>query len=168
MVADSKIDKILFATRMMENAECEFRHVFNLASVQGAKVTILHVIESLPGNAELLLSAIQGCGNTAEFRRKSRDDMFVQIEKRIEKFCAAVEREKACRYVLDEIKVEQGDAAERILHHAGSETYAVLVIGSRGQSFLKQILTGGTSRKLIPKCPIPVLIVPTSRACECT
>jgi nucleotide-binding universal stress UspA family protein len=49
---------------------------------------------------------------------------------------------------------------ERILYHAGTGTYDVVVMGSRGHGIVKEALLGGTSRKVATQSPIPVLIVP--------
>jgi nucleotide-binding universal stress UspA family protein len=159
-----RIDNILFATDLSPNAEQAFGYVAGLAEAFDAQVTILHVIEKLPPNAELLLASFLGYGDIDELRRESRVGLIGRIKERIERFCAhAADQLPACRYVLHAVKVEPGKAAERILHHVETGAYDVLVMGSRGHGLVKEALMGGTSRKVVLACAIPVLVVPMRR-----
>jgi len=56
--------------------------------------------------------------------------------------------------------VEPGKAADRIGHHSATGAYDALVMGSRGHGLVKEALMGGTSRKVIQDCPIPVFVIP--------
>jgi nucleotide-binding universal stress UspA family protein len=159
-----QIRSILFATDLSQNATYAFSYAVGMAVSHGARVTILYVLEEMAPTTELLLSSILGYGETEEFRRSSEIDVIVRIKAHIEQFCvAAAEEVPACLVMLKEVVVEPGNIVGRILHHAGTGKYDLLVIGSRGQGILKEALMGGTSRKVVQRSPIPVLIVPPQR-----
>lgn len=48
MVTKPKIEKILFATDLSENAEHAFTYAAAMAEAFEARITVLHVIEKLP------------------------------------------------------------------------------------------------------------------------
>jgi nucleotide-binding universal stress UspA family protein len=159
-----KIENILFATDLSQNAEYAFGHAVGMASANRAQITILYVIEKMAPNAELLLATLLGYGGTEELRRNNEIELIVRIKAYIKEFCLVVADEvPACPVMLREILVEPGKVVERILHHAGKGTYDVLVMGSRGHGIVKEVLLGGTSRKVTIHSPIPVLIVPLKR-----
>ncbi|RJQ70826.1 MAG: universal stress protein [Desulfobacteraceae bacterium] len=162
MFTRPRIEKILFATDLSENAEHAFGYAAGLAEAYGASVTILHVIEKVPPNAELLISTLLGYSDLDEFRQHSEAERIERIKVRIRRFCDAA-RISACRFMLREVVVEPGKAVERILHHAATGAYDVLVMGSRGHGLVQETLMGGTSRKVVLNSPIPVFIVPTDR-----
>ncbi len=161
MFTKPKINKILFATDLSVNANHAFNYVTSLAEAYGAVITVMHVIEKLRPNAELLLTAFLGYRDIDELRKNSEADLIQQIQFRIEKFCAqAAEQVPECRFILQEVIVEPGKAADRILHHVSTGAYDALVLGSRGYGVVKEALIGGTTLKIFHKCQIPVFIVP--------
>jgi len=159
-----RIENILFATDLSPNAESAFGYAAGLADAYDAQVTVLHVIEKLPPNAELLLVTFLGYRDIDELRRKSEAELIGHIKARIEQFCAeAADQLPACRFILRNVMVEPGKAVERILHHVATGLYDILVMGSRGHGLVKEALMGGTSRKVVLACPIPVFIIPMRR-----
>ncbi|MBI9075174.1 MAG: universal stress protein [Desulfatibacillum sp.] len=159
------IRKILFATDLSENANKAFRHAASLAGVYGAEITILHVIETMPPNAELLLAATLGYKDVQELKEKSQDELIHRIRGWIEGFCAqAADRLPACPFAMDKIIVEPGKAANRILHHADTGGYDLLVMGSRGHGAFREAVLGGVTHKVVSDCRIPVFLSPLSGA----
>ncbi len=165
MVQKPKIENILVATDLSQNAEHAFAYAVGMAEAHGARITILNVIEKMAPNAELLLAALLGYSSTDEFKRNSEIDLIARIKKYIEAFCASAADDLAqCTAMIRDIVVDPGEVVERILHYAGTGNYDVLVMGSRGLGIVKEALMGGTSRKVVLHSPIPVLIVPLQRS----
>lgn len=156
-----KIEKILFATDLSENAEHAFTYAAAMAEAFGARVTVLHVIGKMPPNAELLLVSFLGYRDADELGEKSEAELIEALKNRIERFCAETgDQMPECRFALDEVLVEPGEAAERILHHVGTGRYDALVLGSSGRGLVREAIMGGTSRKVISSSPIPVFVIP--------
>jgi ACR3 family arsenite transporter len=162
MFKKQKIENILFATDLSQNAEHAFGYAVAMAVAHGARVTILFVIEKMAPNAELLLATLLGYGGTDELKRNSEIDLIGRIKEHIRQFCVeAIDQVPSCPAIFREVVVENGEVVERVLHYAGTGTYDVLVMGSRGHGLFKEALMGGTSRKVVLHSPIPVLIVPS-------
>jgi nucleotide-binding universal stress UspA family protein len=125
---------------------------------------VLHVIERLPPNAELLMTAFLGYRDVEEFKKKTEAELITHLKQGIEEFCTeAANQITECRLMLDRVIVEPGSAVDRIRHHAATGDYDALVMGSRGHGLVKEALMGGTSRKVLLDCPIPAFIIPLSR-----
>lgn len=161
MINKPKIDHILFATDLSENAERAFAYATGMAEAYNARVTVLHVIERLPPNAEMLMTAFLGYRNVEEFKKKTEAELITHLKRRITQFCtAAADEITQCPLVLDRVIVEPGRAVDRIRHHVTAGAFDALVMGSRGHGLVKEALMGGTSRKVIQDCPIPVFVIP--------
>jgi nucleotide-binding universal stress UspA family protein len=157
-----RISEILFATDLSENANRAMEYAASLAEAYRARITVLHVLEKVPPNAEMLMTAILGYDNINEYRQKNEEELTEQIKGYLENFCTNVADQMAveCRLIFKSILVEPGNAAERIIYNTKTGLYDVLVLGTRGLGLLKEALMGGTSRKVLHGCRIPVLIIP--------
>jgi nucleotide-binding universal stress UspA family protein len=156
-----RIAGILFATDLSENANRALGYAVSLANAYNAGLTVLHVFGKLPPNADLFLAALLGYASIEELRQKSESQLKERIRTRLEEFCGEIAaRVPACRLLLRKVIVETGDAKERILHHARTGGYDALVMGSRGHGLIQEVLLGGTFRKVLRDCPIPVFVVP--------
>jgi nucleotide-binding universal stress UspA family protein len=157
-----RISEILFATDLSENANRALEYAVRLAEAFKAHITVLHVVEKVPPNAELLMTAILGYENIDEYRQKSEVELSSRIKTYLEQFCAKIanQMEEECRLVFKKILVEPGNAAERITHHSETGNYDVLMIGSRGLNLLQEKFMGGTSRKVLLNCRIPIFVIP--------
>ena len=161
MQTKPKIKQILFATDLSENANRAFNYAASLADAYGASITVLHVLEKIPPQAEQMLAAYLGYGDVDEFRLVNQADLIKQIKIHIEQFCGDTAKEiPECSFIFHNTIVEPGKAADRILHHASSNFYDALVIGSRGHGPIQETLMGGTANKVLHKCRIPVFVVP--------
>lgn len=162
MLNKPRIAEILLATDLSENANQALEYAASLAEAYRARITVLHVIEKVPPNAEMLMTAILGYDNIDDYRQKSEEELTEEIKGYLEKFCTNVADQMAveCRLIFKSILVEPGNAAERIIYHTKTSLYDVLVVGTRGLGLLEEALMGGTSRKVLHGCRIPVLIIP--------
>jgi nucleotide-binding universal stress UspA family protein len=152
----------LLATDLSENANQAMEYAASLAEAYGARITVLHVVEKVPPNAEMLMTAILGYENIDEYRQKSEVELIRRIKRHLEQFCAKVADQmvKECRLIFKHILVEPGNVSERIVYHTESGNYDVLVMGNRGLSLLQEAFMGGTSRNVLQSCRIPVFIIP--------
>ncbi len=157
-----RITEILFATDLSENANRAMEYAASLAEAYGARITVLHVIEKVPPNAEMLMTAILGYDNIDKYRQKNEEELSAKIKEYLEQFCSHVADQLTaeCHLIFKNILVEPGNAAERILYHTKTGRYDVLVMGTRGLGLLEEALMGGTSRKVLQGCRIPVFMIP--------
>lgn len=156
-----RMQTILFATDLSEPAGRAINYAAALAGAFDATVTVLHILEKLTPNAELLVATLLKYSSIEEFREKSHGEIADRIRKYIARFCSeAADRVPECRLMLEEVIVEPGKAADRILHHVNTGKYDALVMGSRGHALLQDFLLGGTSRKVLQASAIPVFVVP--------
>ncbi|MGD9972385.1 MAG: universal stress protein [Desulfatirhabdiaceae bacterium] len=156
-----QIAHILFATDLSETANQAFGYAVSLAESCQADVTVLHVFDKLPPNAELIMVAFLGYGDVAEMNEKSEADLVDRIRSSIERFCThAAEQVPTCPLLIRNVIVETGHPADRILHHAGTGAYDMLVMGNKGIGLIQSALMGSVSRKVLKDSPIPVLVVP--------
>ncbi len=158
------IRNILFATDLSEKAGHAFSYAAGMADAYGADTTILHVIEKLPPNAELFMLSVLSIDNRHELINKLKADAAAEIEEYIGRFYTGnARRIQECRSAAGTVLVEPGNAAKRILHHAGTGKYDALAIGSSGRGILHAVMSGGTSLKVIKNSPIPVFVVPMNK-----
>jgi nucleotide-binding universal stress UspA family protein len=162
MFGKPKIAEILLATDLSKNADRAVEYAASLAEAYNAGITVLHVIEKVPPNAEMLMTAILGYENIDEYRQKSEEELIGQVKKYLEQFCADIADQLAmeCRLIFKNIFVESGNVADRIIHHTQTGGFDVLVMGTRGLGLIREALMGGTSRKVLHECRIPVLMIP--------
>jgi nucleotide-binding universal stress UspA family protein len=161
MAAIPKIDKILHTTDLSENSNFAFKYAVALANLSGAEITVLHVLSDLPPNAELLLAAILGYGNTDELKQKSKAQIIQSIETYLQNFCTGIINEiPSCPVLVNNMVVVTGKPVDTILHHIRQSKCDLVVMGSRGHGLIKEALIGSTSRKVLKYSPRPVLIVP--------
>lgn len=161
MLAKPKIKQILFATDLSENANRALSYAASLADAYGASITVLHVLEKMPPQAEQMLVAYLGYSDVNELRQANQADLIKQIKIHIEQYCGETAKKiPECRFIFHNTIVEPGKAADRILHHASSDFYDALVIGSRGHGSIQEALMGGTANKVLHRCRIPVFVVP--------
>lgn len=160
-ISKPQFNRILVATDLSENADHAFNYATSLADACAARITVLHVVEKLAPNAELLLAAYLEYGGVDELRQKNVGELVVQIKARLERFCAETAEHMAeCRYIFQNVMVEPGKAAERILHHTATGAFDVLVMGRCGHGRIQEVLLGSTSHRVLRECRIPILLIP--------
>ncbi|MGE0087290.1 MAG: universal stress protein [Desulfococcaceae bacterium] len=156
-----EIRRILLATDLSETANRAFGYAADMADAHEANITIVHVLEKLPPKAEWMAILLQELESVEDLQKKSESEILQRVKSYIEHYCTEFNgRFPACRLMVEAVIVEEGDPVKRILHHAHTGGYDVLVMGSRGYGFIREILTGGTSQSVVRQCRIPVFIVP--------
>lgn len=156
-----RIKKILYLTDLSENARQALGYALAAADAHEAEISILHVMEDIAPNAELVVAAFLGYGSIEELKSKTRDDIMAQIQKRLSEVCMDIGgRMPECRFIVKEILVETGRPDARIIEHVNQKPYDLLVMGNHGHSPVKEMFTGSTARKVVQACKKPVLLVP--------
>ncbi|MCU7816966.1 MAG: universal stress protein, partial [Candidatus Thiodiazotropha sp. (ex Rostrolucina anterorostrata)] len=78
----------------------------------------------------------------------------------ITQFCEdTMDNNEASHYVSYDVIVDMGEPGDRIIEHAQSGGYDLVVIGKRGRGILQGGLMGDTARRVIRHCKVPVLVV---------
>ncbi len=161
--------RILYVTDLSESGRHAFPHAASFAKNFNADLTVYHVVdnqnlENLLGYAseslwqELKNQTLDEARETLISRKRDN----VEIRNNIQQFCddslSSASSQPAFAY---EVKVDMGDALEKILAEAHSGIYDMLVISKHGYRLsVKDAVIGDTARRVIRRCKIPVLIVP--------
>lgn len=161
LTEDMKITKILFATDLSPAAGYAFKYAAAFADALGAEVTVLHVLEKLRPNAELLLSALLDYDDIGELRVATPTSLMGRIRKYISRLCEDEAcRMSGCGFDAGRVIIEPGDPVNVILAHLDSKGFDFLVMGTRGHGVVEELLIGGTTHKVLRKTRVPVLVVP--------
>ena len=154
------IKKILYTTDLSENARYALKFASILANRLDAEMTVMHVLEDLPPSSQGLVSEIVGKDRWVELRKRNEEKVIATIKSRIEDVCNEVnDRLPECVIDLQKIVIETGHPVDRIIRHAETIDYDLVVMGSRGQGLLSETMLGGTTNRVLRRCKIPVLVV---------
>ena len=162
--------KILYVTDLSESGRQAFPHATSIARRNDAQMTVFHVVD----NRELQsLESYMSSELWEELTRSSLDDARkIMLDRRPEEF-AIKNVEQFCIECLSnqpeqpalsyEIKVEAGERLEKILEEAHGGDYDLLVISKHGnRASVKDAVMGDTTRRVIRRCRIPVMVIPLS------
>jgi len=155
-----EIKKILYVTDLSENSRHAFAYAASIANQYGAGVTILHVMEELSPNATAQISAYVGDEEWAQIKKRNEQEVIDTIKSRLENFCAEASSElPECPFITDKTLVKVGYPSNVILEHAHNGGFDMVVIGTHGHSAIVDAMIGGTARRVLRRCKIPVLAV---------
>ena len=111
-----KIEKILTATDLSENARYAFGYAASLANRCGAGITVLHILEDTPRRTHGLVIDIIGKEKWEELRKEGEEKVLEKLTIRLEKFCEEISAEiPACSFITDDMIVKIGNPVEEIL-----------------------------------------------------
>ena len=132
------------------------RYAMHLAKADNAEVTALNVIEDIKQGGAIGLQAKYGKVSIVEAFKKVRRDSAQQ-------WLSKLEREAHRQGVpfRGDIIVDQYSSSEAgiINEYASKNNYDLIVIGSRGRSKFRRLVTGGVSTAVVNSSKIPVLVV---------
>jgi nucleotide-binding universal stress UspA family protein len=155
-----EIKNILYTTDLSENARYAYGYAASLAQQYNARVTILYVIEELTGSAKRMVSDILGEDRLRLLKDKKEHKYANNIERKLNAFCDEIGSElDACTFRVEKIIVKEGIPVDEILNQAEINSADVIVMGSRGYGLVADALIGGTTRRVIRRSRIPVLVV---------
>lgn len=165
MIPDIK--KILYATDLSENARYAFGYAASIANRYGAGLTILHVMEDLSPDARSRVTDILGEERWEDLKKKNEHQVLNTIKNRLEKFCEDATKEfPECPFIIENIIVKIGHPVEEILFQVKKKEFDMVVMGSHGYGMLADVMMGGTTRRVLRQCNIPVLVVRLSEEKE--
>src|SRR5688572_7181984 len=138
------IRKILCPVDGSESAGRAARFAAELAADLRASVRLLHVLDA-PALAELGIVAKGDIGDTKDFVSASSFDAALRSIGELE--------------VTPERQVEIGHPADEIVDLAVRAGVDLIVMGCRGRSPARQLLTGSVSERVVRGAPCPVVLV---------
>lgn len=144
-----KISHILVATDLSPEAMSCIPSVAEMARSVGARITLLHVLESL--------EAIPHGSPLAPPLRDAADP------EDVEKARARLEERRAAFGPGIDIQLELlagGDAAEEITKYASSNNIDLIAVTTHGRTGLRRIALGSVAEAVIRHSRIPVLVLP--------
>ena len=163
-----QIKKILYATDLSENAVHAFGYAVSLANMYGAGITTLHVLSEYSGE-DFVTSMIN-----ADTLQEIRDRRYAEaknqlIGKKRDKIAVkeilqafyeeAMNGDETPNTVSDEVLIKSGLPADVIVQTAKERDCDLIVIGTRGQGILADVLIGNTAKRVIKESAIPVLVI---------
>ena len=164
-----QVKKILYATDLSENARMAFAYAVSLANLYGAGLTILHVVPEHPDLDGKVVGYISESKWNEIKEQHFEEARAALIGKRnegmairdvLDRFCKDVQDGLVdCSFTTDEVVVERGDAAEKILEVSQAKGIDLIVIGSHGYGTFKDAMMGGTARRVSRRAKMPVLLV---------
>lgn len=169
ILPEVNVKKVLYATDLSENSRLAFAYAISLANQYSAGLTILHVIAEDP-DLEQRLAGFMGPDKWAEIKQQhfqeARQALIgkqrsgrTAIHKVLGSLCEDVQTEQERVFQTDEVLIERGDAAQKILDVSKANHIDVIVMGSHGYGALKDVMMGGTARKVLREAKVPVLLV---------
>ncbi|MHB8763582.1 MAG: universal stress protein, partial [Deferrisomatales bacterium] len=108
-----EIRRILFCTQLGPNAAYIFRYAFLLAQKLGARITALHVVETLTPAQEALVEGYVGPGTLHALVEREEKSAADRLRNRLARFCAQAAGPAGCGELIEEIALAEGTAAEQ-------------------------------------------------------
>ena len=166
-----KIENILYATDLYENAQYAFSYAVSMANQYGARITLLNVLPEMPA----IIDSTKAIGYIGEERWKTLEEGHFQeandalISKRrdhhlvrsiLDQFSEKANSDFGDRtFESDEVVVEKGNPVEVILNVAKEKNCDLIVMGTHGIGTLADVVMGSTARRVIRRSTTPVLVV---------
>lgn len=147
MTSSATLKTILATTDFSAPARHAADRAARLAHETGASLTLMHV---LPGGAMLELQQWLGTGHAIE----------QELQQDAEKQLGALASElHASRHVSVRTLRRTGSPLDEIGQEAEATQADLLVLGARGAGFLRRLVLGSTSERLLRRSTRPVLVV---------
>jgi nucleotide-binding universal stress UspA family protein len=151
---------ILVATDFSETAAAALAHAAKLASLTGAKITLLHVIFAEKITETLLgLEAMEYLSRAADEAERRPGGAFDRLRDAArQKLADAVAALPEPRPAIDSVVAEGRPSAE-IADFAAKHAVDLIVVGTQGRSRLGQAFLGSVADNLIRQTDVPVTVV---------
>jgi nucleotide-binding universal stress UspA family protein len=158
-----QIKKILYATDLTKNSAYAFYYATDLARKHGARIIILHCIETLSpsqyaheGMTDELFKLLQ------RNKEQEKEQDTVEIKRLLQQFCQRIESQigPPCVDLVSEIIVKEGHPAEEILNTADTNECDVIVLGTHGKGWLEHTFLGSVASSVLKRTRKPVFIIP--------
>lgn len=141
--------KILVPLDGSERAEKALTHTVELARKLGSKVTLIHVVPSLPPYVN---TAVDRLGHA---QQSIVDELIRNGKELLDQYASSV----SDKGIEVDTYTVMGQPADEILEKAISENYDLIVLGSRGLGEIKGYIMGSVSNRVSRHASCPVLII---------
>ena len=167
-LSNIQFKKILYATDLSENAVYAFSYAVSLANMYGAGITILHVLAEIPGEEFILNMISSDTWKDIKERHYSEAREALIGKKRdriaIKEILQAFSEEAGAdaedqTFVTDEVLIKTGAPAEVIVQTAQESNCDLIVMGTRGQGVIADVLIGSTAKWVVRQSLIPVMVI---------
>ncbi len=155
-----RIQKILYATDLSENARYAFGYAAALANGLNADITVIYVIDELSGTGKSLLLDYLGEDKWKELHEHKRSEYQKTIQQRLREFCEEVQGGlDDCRVAFSRSVIREGNPAEEILQEIADGEYDMVVMGTHGRGMVSNAFMGNTARRVVRRSTAPVTVV---------
>ncbi len=158
ILGDSLISNILVANDFSENANRALDFAADLAEKLNASITVVNVIQYVPGIVKAAGIDSSGCGS--ETGIPVPENYFIDMRKMSEEAMAkVVNKVKGLKPNLRVSSiVKAGSPVNEII--SMSEDFDIIVIGHSGQDSLREAFMGVNSERIVNMVKCPVLVIP--------
>ncbi|MGI9552353.1 MAG: universal stress protein [Aurantibacter sp.] len=142
---------ILYATDFSENSVAALKYAHKMAARLGTRLVICHVFD---------YPVIMGMEGLDQPFPHSEENAFKHHRSRLEKFC---EKHMGSAWKTPEVQlqaVKNKSILKGIMSVADEWHAMMIVVGMKGESALRELIMGSTTKHLIDKAPCPVLAIP--------
>ena len=167
----TNITKILFTTDLSENTRVAFDFAAGLACRQGADILILYVMEESSSYAGSHLAGFIGEDRWKELKESQENEARqlligkkregAVIKDALNELCRVAKKELGEENVpADEILVGRGNVVDAIIDTVDDKQCDMIVMGHHIRTKLGEAVLGSTTRRVLRRSRIPVLLVP--------
>lgn len=160
MMALPEINTILYATSLGKHTRPVFRQAVNQASLNNAKIIMLHVVEPMGEMGHALIQNYVSEDLIKKMHDEGIEAIHTNMQERVEKFCEEELKSLDQPTVLDiEHKVAEGNQTDSILKAAIAVNADMIILGSENRFGHHS----NTSQQVIRNAKVPVMVVPTGK-----
>lgn len=141
--------KILVPLDGSDRSTKALSHTVELAQKLSAKVTLIHVVPSLPPYVN---TAVDRLGHA---QQSILDELMKNGQELLSQYVSSIQDKNI---EVDTVTV-MGQPADEIIEKARAENYDLIVVGSRGLGEIKGYLMGSVSNRVSRHASCPVLII---------
>lgn len=163
---------ILFTSNLSTASRVAFKHALLLANTFGAKLILLHVMESLSGGYASYMIGLFGQDKWHQMLKANREEAKHALVGKVSpkqmartalsQFCKENETgEENCIIPPSEITVKEGEVVEVILEQASKYKCDLIIMGA-SEGLLSSSSVGSNIKSVLKKSKVPVLVVPAS------
>ncbi|MGB5553557.1 MAG: universal stress protein [Flavobacteriaceae bacterium] len=142
---------ILYATDYSKNSAAALKYAHSLSTQLGMRLVITHVFD---------YPTVLGLEGLDEPFPRTEQNAIKKHRAKLEEFC---EEHLGSKWNSTSIQIEPVEN-ESVLHGIISKAddwhAAMIITGMKGESNLRELLMGSTTKKLIEKAPCPILAIP--------
>lgn len=165
-----KMNKILFATDLSDNARHAFYYAASIATSCGAGMVLLYVSDETSGSMQQQVKNAFGEEMWQKLKEKHQQSArsvligkqsdYAVVRDALGDLCTEAHgADPACSFEALELLVNEGQVVEQILETAADKNCDMIVMGAHRGLFHKTRL-GTVAKGVLQRSPVPVLLVP--------